>query len=633
MRHVLTFAALVACAAALAEAAPMLSVPPAMSTTPAPQARTSSTLQAVPSSMTIALPVPTAGELSSLRSAPASDARSLPLQIGFARDVPQAQRSIMLSALQWQVAADGGRIAHVDIISPGAAALRLALQTPSADGALSIRLQGSDARANVMGPYGAREIALSVAATGSWWSPVLEGSRATLEIAVAPGVDVGAMTLDIIHVSHLTRAGASLAPKADAKLGTTQACEVNWKCEPPSSALTRAASSVARLIFTKDGGNSYFCSGTLINDSSGSQIPYFFTANHCIDSQAAAGSLNLYWFYDAIDCANPDAPGPYVLQTSGSTLLGRSQAEDWALVRLRAPPPPGVVLAAWNAMPIASGPVVSLHHPQGSLTRLSRGALSGYTIGVIVDDDDNIIAANDFARVIWSEGAVDQGSSGSGLLTYKAAGDFYEVRGGLTGGILTCDSPNAPAYYSRFDQMLPKMRDYLAPGTNPPHETVVVEYYDVALDHYFMTASPIEIEDLDSGVFSGWTRTGLRFLAYTSQVPGSSPVCRFYRAPGFGDSHFYTASPSECSLLVDNPKFPGWLLESGNVFYVKLPDPVTGDCAAGTHPLYRFFHASATNHRYTDDIVIQNRLHEAGADWIAEGYGADAVIMCVPDGE
>ena len=33
--------------------------------------------------------------------------------------------------------------------------------------------------------------------------------------------------------------------------------------------------------------------------------------------------------------------------------------------------------------------------------------------------------------------------------------------------------------------------------------------------------------------------------------PGTSPVCRFYRAPGFGDSHFYSADPAECAAATN----------------------------------------------------------------------------------
>jgi hypothetical protein len=341
--------------------------------------------------------------------------------------------------------------------------------------------------------------------------------------------------------------------------------------------------------------------------------------------------MNVYWFYDAVDCADPTTPAAYVLQQGGAALLGRSVAEDWAMVRLYQPPPAGTLFSAWNADPISSGPVIDLHHPKGDLTKFSQGMLDGYAQVQLNDDNGNPQINATLPSVIWSQGVTEGGSSGSGLLTFLASGGYYELRGGLTGGESSCDAPNAPDYFSRFDQMLPKMRDYLAPGTNAPNEAVVIEYYNKGLDDYFMTDIPDEINKLDTGVLVGWERTGLRFLAYTAQVPGTNPVCRFYLAPGYGDSHFYSASPAECAAVANNPvKFPGWVYEAPNVFYIALPDPNSGACAAGTHPVWRFYHPTV-HHRYTDDISVRDLLR-ADPAWTAEGYGPDAVIMCSPDG-
>src|SRR5262249_9179086 len=143
-------------------------------------------------------------------------------------------------------------------------------------------------------------------------------------------------------------------------------------------------------------------------------------------------------------------------------------------------------------------------------------------------------------------------------------GGFYEVRGGLYEGSSACGSlfSHLPDYYSHLAAALPVMRQYLTPNAPNPSGTVtVVEFYNAHLDHYFLTTNPVEIDDLDSGRTVGWVRTGLRFLAYVQQAPGTSPVCRFYRAPGFGDSHFYSASAQECSQTsIAHPV--DWIYES-----------------------------------------------------------------------
>ena len=155
----------------------------------------------------------------------------------------------------------------------------------------------------------------------------------------------------------------------------------------------------------------------------------------------------------------------------------------------------------------------------------------------------------------------------------------------------------------------------------------VVEYYNAAQDHYVISTAPQEIADLDNGVHPGWKRTGLGFNAFDSAGNGASPVCRFYIPPEQGDSHFFSASPAECADV--RAKFSSFVFEAPNVFYIALPDTVTGACPPGTVPVYRVWDNRVdSNHRYTASQSTRLRMQDAG--WIAEGYGPDQVIMCSP---
>jgi len=156
--------------------------------------------------------------------------------------------------------------------------------------------------------------------------------------------------------------------------------------------------------------------------------------------------------------------------------------------------------------------------------------------------------------------------------------------------------------------------------------TTVVEFYNAAQDHYFITSATQEIAALDGGVLSGWQRTGLSFNAYDAGSGSASPVCRFYIPPALGDSHFYSASPSECEQT--QVRFPGFTLESANVFRIGLPDAASGACASNVIPVYRLWNGRAdTNHRYT--MSLDTRTDMIGRGWIAEGYGPLGVAMCV----
>ena len=168
---------------------------------------------------------------------------------------------------------------------------------------------------------------------------------------------------------------------------------------------------------------------------------------------------------------------------------------------------------------------------------------------------------------------------------------------------------------------------YLATFLASPAIVPVVEFYNASQDHYFISASAAEISDLDHGIHPGWVRTGLTFNAYPTVANGTNPVCRFYIPPSYGDSHFYSASPTECAEV--QAKFPAFLFEAPDVFYIAIPDTTTGVCPAGTAPVYRVWDDRIdTNHRYTTSLQVRQQMVTAG--WLAEGYGPTMVIMCSP---
>jgi hypothetical protein len=166
--------------------------------------------------------------------------------------------------------------------------------------------------------------------------------------------------------------------------------------------------------------------------------------------------------------------------------------------------------------------------------------------------------------------------------------------------------------------------------------SVVVEYYNQYLDHYFMTAGSDEIALLDGGQQgAGWKRTGQSFAAWTSASlapPQARPVCRFYaKGP---NSHFYTADANECEQLKQlesaqraeasgrGSEFLGWAYE-GTPFYALVPQD--GKCPGGTSPVYRTYNGRAmqndSNHRFMTD----SRVRDSMVGWTEEG-----VAFCTP---
>ncbi|MCC6197433.1 MAG: cytochrome c [Burkholderiales bacterium] len=163
-------------------------------------------------------------------------------------------------------------------------------------------------------------------------------------------------------------------------------------------------------------------------------------------------------------------------------------------------------------------------------------------------------------------------------------------------------------------------------GIPPPAVTAdAIEYYHQGFDHYFVTWVAAEIDNLDSGRTAGWVRTGESFRVYTSPQAGTAAVCRIYIPPGKGDGHFFGRDAGECDgTMAKNPTF---ILESPSFFH--LFPPSAGNCGAGTVPVYRVFsNRLDANHRYTADRATRDLM--VARNWLAEGDGADIVVMCAP---
>ena len=149
-----------------------------------------------------------------------------------------------------------------------------------------------------------------------------------------------------------------------------------------------------------------------------------------------------------------------------------------------------------------------------------------------------------------------------------------------------------------------------------------VEFYNRALNHYFLTANPAEAAALDAGTnVKGWTRTGGQFSVFTDPATACSAVCRFFGTPGKGpNSHFYTADAAECAKV---RTLPAWTFEE-IAFYIPLP--VNGTAAA-PRPVYRSYYSdqiSDANHRFTVDLTAHVRMTQRRGD-VLEG-----VVMCAP---
>jgi hypothetical protein len=166
-------------------------------------------------------------------------------------------------------------------------------------------------------------------------------------------------------------------------------------------------------------------------------------------------------------------------------------------------------------------------------------------------------------------------------------------------------------------------------GAAPPGTMPVIEYYRADLDHYFITADPNEIAFVDTSLSGTYQRTGELFFAWTNPVLAplaAQPVCRFF-AGGLINSHYFTASTSECAFILNNYAAT-WKIESFAAFYVLLTD-LNGQCAAGTLPVYKFFdNRQDANQRHTIDLSVRRAMNNRA--WVPQGIGPNHVAFCTP---
>lgn len=116
--------------------------------------------------------------------------------------------------------------------------------------------------------------------------------------------------------------------------------------------------------------------------------------------------------------------------------------------------------------------------------------------------------------------------------------------------------------------------------------TLVSEFYNTGLGHYFITGDePEKVRVRSGGAGAGWVETGQTFNAWSQAWAGDGVyLCRFYGDARAGpNSHFYTASSDECRGLLTLQQTvpdgqPRWNIE-GYSFRVGLPNGV-GSCAS-----------------------------------------------------
>lgn len=227
-------------------------------------------------------------------------------------------------------------------------------------------------------------------------------------------------------------------------LNTSGDCNVDVNC-PLGSGWEQQRNSVAMMV---SGGG--FCTGSLVNNTTGNIIPYFLSARHC-GTNPTSWVFRFRWEapQGQTSCATTgnSGNGPTTMNVNGGVLRAQNGTSDFILVELNSAPNPtwGVYYNGWDktdALTATSG--TGIHHPDGDIKKICREdqALSQATISF------NGFQNRTWKIADWDAGVTEPGSSGSPLFNQD-----HKLIGVLSGGQAACMGTNDNGlsdYYGRF---------------------------------------------------------------------------------------------------------------------------------------------------------------------------------------
>ncbi len=338
------------------------------------------------------------------------------------------------------VLADGRKLWRVVVSSPGARLLDLAFDRLVLPPGAELTLSSADFGL-IRGPITAADLD----AVPGYRTAFVPGDIAVIEIT-APADVFASVDASLASVVHGYR-GLFDAVEETAKSGS---CNVDVAC-PLGNGWRNQIASVGHYTFSS-GGSASLCTGQLVANTRGDNVPLFLTAHHCVDSASDAASVVVYWNYQSATCRTPGsaASGSPLSSSiashtqSGSSLLATYSNSDFTLLRLSTSVPSGAnaFWSGWDRRDYTPSGAIAIHHPSGHEKRISEEvnplAITAYEGGP--GSGTNYLRVAD-----WDQGTTEGGSSGSGLWD-RSTGLLV---GQLDGGAAECGN-NEPDWYGRL---------------------------------------------------------------------------------------------------------------------------------------------------------------------------------------
>ena len=185
--------------------------------------------------------------------------------------------------------------------------------------------------------------------------------------------------------------------------------------------------AICRMIF-KNGADSYYCSGSLLNNTAYDETPYFLTAAHCISTAQEALTLITYFNYESESCGSANIRATQTL--SGAKLLSTYGSTDFTLLLLNEKPPESYspYYLGWDVSGNVTSGSYCIHHPAGRIKSAAYASVKATSYDEIIAWDEGPNSpANSHWLINLTKGATERGSSGSALLnsSFQAIGQLH----------------------------------------------------------------------------------------------------------------------------------------------------------------------------------------------------------------
>lgn len=414
---------------------------------------------------------------------------------------------------QWENLSDGGRIYRISLSCSGAQGLGINFGKVQLPAGSDLFVYTPD-KQNVLGAYTPAEIRDSHLFTTR---PVF-GDKIVIEY-YEPLTTSEIAEIQISGLTYMYR-GFEKIVSSELKSVSSGNCEVNINCEEGLSWQNQKQSVVK--ILTKVGTKFFYCSGTLMNNTSQDFSGLLLSASHC-SKDFSGGSATaddfgrwvFYFIYESPDCVSSASQEQTVV---GAEMLATSDSpsnigSDFLLLQFleNIPPKYNPFYCGWDAGNGNSSSGVSIHHPDGDIKKIST-YISPLTSGTWGSTPNTHWIVR-WAATANGHGVTEGGSSGSPLFDEEGL-----VIGTLTGGESSCQNPTGPDMYGKmsfsWDSNGPLAEQQLKPWLDPENTGIVKQpgSFNTKLTVADFSASTtiipvggtINFQDLSSGKPNEW---------------------------------------------------------------------------------------------------------------------------------